>query len=44
MKSGRTVPFLPEVMAKIEAIAGGQTGMPRPVLVGRVIALPPKKD
>ena len=44
MKAGRTAPFLPEVMAKIEAIAQGQAGMPRPVFVGRVIALPPKKD
>ena len=43
MKAGRTVPFLPEVMAKIEAIARRQAGMPRPAYVGRVIALPPKK-
>jgi acyl-CoA thioester hydrolase len=44
MKSGRTVPFRPEVMAKVEAIAQGQAGMSRPAFVGQVIALPPKKD
>jgi acyl-CoA thioester hydrolase len=43
MKAGRTAPFLPEVMAKIEAIARRQADMPRPANVGRVIALPPKK-
>jgi len=43
MKAGRTAPFRPEVTAKIEAIARGQTGLPRPPYVGRVIALPPKK-
>jgi len=43
MKAGRTAPFLPEVMAKIEAIARRQGGLPRPAYVGRVIALPPKK-
>jgi len=43
MKAGRTAPFLPEVLAKIEAIARRQAEMPRPAYVGRVIALPPKK-
>jgi acyl-CoA thioester hydrolase len=44
MKSQRTAPFLPEVMAKIEVIARQQAGMPRPAQVGRIIALPPKKS
>jgi acyl-CoA thioester hydrolase len=44
MKTQRTALFLPEVMAKIEAIARRQAGMPRPSQVGRIIALPPKKS
>jgi hypothetical protein len=44
MKTQRTAPFLPGVMAKIEAIARRQAGMPRPAQVGRIIALPPKKS
>lgn len=44
MKTQCTAPFLPEVMAKIEAIAGLQAGMRRPSQVGRIIALPPKKS
>ena len=43
MKAGRTAPFLPEVLAKIEAIQRQQAEMPRPAYVGRVIGLPPKK-
>jgi acyl-CoA thioester hydrolase len=43
MKAGRTAPFLPEVLAKIEAIQRRQAEMPRPAYVGRVIGLPPKK-
>ncbi len=42
MRAGRTAPFLPEVQAKIDAIARMQAGLPIPVNVGRVIALPKK--
>jgi acyl-CoA thioester hydrolase len=43
MKAGRTAPFLPEVLARIEALARPQAGMPRPAHAGRSIALPPAK-
>jgi len=42
MKAGRTAPFRPDVLAKIEAIARLQAGLPVPANVGRVIGLPKK--
>ncbi len=42
MRAGRTAPFLPEVLTKIDAIARIQSGLPIPANVGRVIALPKK--
>jgi acyl-CoA thioester hydrolase len=42
MKAGRTVPFRPEALSKIDAIARMQEGLPRPANAGRSIALPKK--
>jgi acyl-CoA thioester hydrolase len=42
MKAGRTAPFLPLVLGKIEALARMQEGLPRPANAGRSIALPKK--
>jgi acyl-CoA thioester hydrolase len=42
MRAGRTVPFLPEVQAKIDAIIASQAGLAIPANVGRVIGLPKK--
>jgi acyl-CoA thioester hydrolase len=43
MNLRRSAPFLPEVQAKIDAIARAQAGLPRPANAGHVIALPPRK-
>ena len=42
MKARRTCPFLPQVLAKIEAIARVQAGLPRPANAGRNITLAKK--
>jgi acyl-CoA thioester hydrolase len=42
MNLRKSVPFLPEVQARIEAIAREQADLPRPANVGRIIALPRK--
>src|SRR5215831_6937745 len=39
MKGLRSAPFLPDVLAKIEAIARMQEGLPRPANAGRSISL-----
>jgi acyl-CoA thioester hydrolase len=39
MKGPRSAPFLPDVLAKIEAIARMQEGLPRPANAGRSISL-----
>jgi len=39
MSGPKSAPFLPEVLAKIEAIEAGQAGLPRPVDAGRAIGL-----
>jgi hypothetical protein len=42
MKARRTCPFQPQVLAKIEAIARVQAGLPRPANAGRNITLAKK--
>lgn len=43
MTGPRVAPFQPDVLARIEAIAAGHAKLPKPVQMGRSIALPPKK-
>ncbi len=43
MSGPKSAPFLPEVLAKIEAIERDQTGLPRPANAGRAIGLPRKQ-
>ena len=42
MRGPKSAPFLPEVLAKIEAIERDQAGLPRPANAGRAIGLPRK--
>jgi acyl-CoA thioester hydrolase len=42
MSGPKAAPFRPEVLARIEAIAAAQAGLPRPANAGRAIALPRK--
>jgi acyl-CoA thioester hydrolase len=44
MSGPKAAPFRPEVLAKIEAIAKAQAGLPRPKNAGRAINLPVKTN